>query len=111
MLWQELSKSTDKGVFSPETAAVEALPLFKGLKSRMQLLSWVYEGSLRWSELGRMVRVVYQPGQRAMLELWHMDGSNDLMRRLETECSEQGLMEALDELLAELSPARPQLRR
>ncbi|HZG01417.1 MAG TPA: hypothetical protein VEY71_10465 [Chitinophagales bacterium] len=95
MVWHELDHVAAGNAFSPETAEVENLPLFINLKNKMAQLGWVYDGSLRWSEHLRMLRVVYTPGQCAVLELWNTNGSNDLLRRIGTDCSENGLVQAL----------------
>ena len=73
----------------------------------MAALGWVYDGSLRWSVNSRLVRIVFNPGKCAVIELWHTDGTNDLMRRLRTDCNEQSLTDALIELGIDASTQLP----
>ena len=98
MSWRELNLERREQPFTPESAEAEALPLFAELKKKMASLTWVYEGSFRWSISSTMLRVVYEPGERAVFELWHTNGSTELLRRICADCNEQGLVDALREL-------------
>ena len=77
---------------------MEAMPLFINLKQKMALLGWVYEGSLRWSINSKMVRVIYKTGKCAVLELWRLEGDNQLLRKINADCNEKGLSSALHTL-------------
>ena len=98
MSLHELGNIKGKDFFQPESKEVEALQVFNRLKATMEALGWVYEGSLRWTKRARLMRVVYTPHEDAVMELCHTNGDSNLMRRIGTDCNENGLDDALMEL-------------
>ena len=91
--WGDLKGRT----FEPVDKDVETLAPFVHLKTTMEQLGWIYEGSLRWSEGQRLLVISYSESE-SFMELWHANGETQLRKRTILDCTETGIDYALREL-------------
>jgi len=84
-------------LFEPVDEKVESLAPFKLLRTKMERLGWVYDGSLRWSHGPNLLLIAYSEDE-SFMELWHSNNETRLKKRVHLDCNDRGIDSALKEL-------------